>query len=154
LLALDAVVALHGNDGPNETPLEAFFQSRETLPPDSIVTSVSFRKPAANALRFLKVSRVKPKGASVLSIAAVLDINDGVVSAARIAFGAMANTPIRAHAFERSLIGTALTEHDLGLVLPVALGGTTPSSDAIASDWYRRAVLPVHLRRLLLAQAS
>jgi CO/xanthine dehydrogenase FAD-binding subunit len=32
----------------------------------------------------------------------------------------------------------------------VAADGTSPTDDAIASAWWRREILPVHLRRLLL----
>ena len=34
--------------------------------------------------------------------------------------------------------------------LAVAADGTSPTDDAIASAWWRREILPVHLRRLLL----
>jgi CO/xanthine dehydrogenase FAD-binding subunit len=32
----------------------------------------------------------------------------------------------------------------------VATDGTAPVDDAIASAWWRREILPVHLRRLLI----
>ena len=32
--------------------------------------------------------------------------------------------------------------------------GTSPATDALASTWYRREVLPVHLRRLLLGEGG
>jgi CO/xanthine dehydrogenase FAD-binding subunit len=34
----------------------------------------------------------------------------------------------------------------------VAIEGCTPLTDPQASNWYRLAVLPVHLKRLLSAQ--
>ena len=33
--------------------------------------------------------------------------------------------------------------------LAVAADGTAPADDAIASAWWRREIVPVHLRRLL-----
>src|SRR6185312_3177663 len=63
LLALDATVTIEGH----ETPVEAFLSSRDTT--NGIVTSVRFDLPKAESFRFLKVSRVRPKGVSVLSIA-------------------------------------------------------------------------------------
>ena len=38
--------------------------------------------------------------------------------------------------------------------LAVAADGTSPADDAIASAWWRREILPVHLRRLLLGAAQ
>jgi CO/xanthine dehydrogenase FAD-binding subunit len=101
--------------------------------------------------RFVKISRVKPNGAAVLSIAAVVSTTEGRVSAARVALGAMAGTPVRAHSLEEALKGAALIPHEIEQAVASAVADTSPSSDAIASEWYRKAVLPVHLRRLLSA---
>ena len=51
---------------------------------------------------------MKPKGISVLSIAAHLPMNGGRIAGARVAYGAMAPTPIRAKAVERALEGAQL----------------------------------------------
>jgi CO/xanthine dehydrogenase FAD-binding subunit len=146
LLALDAIVGT--DDG--ETPIETFLANRDGS--RAIVTSVSFTLPRADSFRFLKVSRVKPKGVSVLSIAAVLQqAPDGTVSSARIALGCMADRPMRAKAAEKALIGRSLTKDGIAPALAAASDGTSPITDPIASAWYRNEVLPVHLGRLLLA---
>jgi xanthine dehydrogenase small subunit len=150
LLALDAAISVEGTDGASEFSAEAFFGARDSLAAGSIVTAVTFRRPASGAFRYLKVSRVRPKGASVLSIAAVLSGAGDIVSAPRIAYGAMATTPIRAHGAENALTGAALTAETIERAVGIAAGETSPATDAIASGWYRKTVLPVHLRRLLL----
>jgi xanthine dehydrogenase small subunit len=153
LLALDAAVSLHGGYSAREMPLEEFLASRSRNP-GALVASVSVTRPAnPEAFRFRKVSRVRPKGVSVLSIAAHLPLASGRVSGARVAYGAMAPTPIRAKAVERALEGRTLDAAGIGSALAVAVEGTAPATDAIASDWYRREVAPVHLRRLLLGEA-
>ncbi|MBB6412145.1 FAD binding domain-containing protein [Mesorhizobium sangaii] len=145
LLALDATVGT--DDG--ETPIETFLAGRDTN--RAIVTSVAFALPKADGFRFLKVSRVKPKGVSVLSIAAVLELaGDGAVSSARIALGCMADRPMRAKAAEKALIGKSLTKDGIAPALAAGNEGTSPITDPIASAWYRNEVLPVHLGRLLL----
>jgi CO/xanthine dehydrogenase FAD-binding subunit len=149
LLVLDAVVSLEGPEGFRELDLETFFRSRTQLARGSIVTAVHFRRPMPDDFRFHKISRVKPNGAAVLSIAAVVSMTEGRVSAARVAFGAMAKTPVRAHSLEAALKGAALMPHEIERAVASAVLDTSPSSDAIASEWYRKAVLPVHLRRLL-----
>ena len=88
---------------------------------------------------------MKPKGISVLSIAAHLPINGGRIAGARVAYGAMAPTPIRAKSVERALEGRALDESGIASAVAVAAEGTTPATDAIASAWYRREMVAVHL---------
>jgi CO/xanthine dehydrogenase FAD-binding subunit len=145
LTALDAIVEM----GSSSMPIEQFLAGREKQ--KGIVTAVRFRLPAADSFRFLKVSRVKPKGVSVLSIAAVLEIaGDGVVKSARIGLGAMADRPLRAKAAEAALVGAKLTEDGVAKAVAAIGEGTSPITDPIASAWYRAQVLPVHFRRLLL----
>jgi CO/xanthine dehydrogenase FAD-binding subunit len=146
LLALDAHVSIGGG----ERPIEAFLSERGGIHAGAIVTAVSFAIPGNDDFRFLKVSRVKPKGVSVLSIAAVLKEEGGIISSARIAYGCMADRPIRAKAAEAALIGRERTKEGIAPALAAALEGTAAVTDAIASAWYRSEVLPVHLRRLLL----
>lgn len=152
LLALDAAVSIQGGYGPRETPLEELLAGRERGP-GGIVASVSLNRPAsAGALRFVKVSRTRFKGIALLTIAAYLPLAGERVAGARVAYGAMAPTPIRARAVERALEGRPLDAAGIGPALAVATEGTAPATDAIASEWYRREILPVHLRRLLLGR--
>jgi xanthine dehydrogenase small subunit len=67
----------------------------------------------------------------------------------RVAYGAMAPTPIRARGVERALEGKSLDAGAIQAAKQAALEGCRPATDAIASEWYRREVLPVHLGRLL-----
>jgi CO/xanthine dehydrogenase FAD-binding subunit len=151
LLALDATVLLAGY-GQRELPLEELLARRERGV--SLVSVVSFKRPAPEAFRFSKVTRVHPKGISVLSIAAQLPVASGRISGARIAYGAMARTPVRAKTAERALEGRSLDAAGIAPSLAVAADGTSPADDAIASAWWRREILPVHLRRLLLGAAQ
>jgi xanthine dehydrogenase small subunit len=148
LLALDATVMFAGGLSQRELPLDEFLGRRERG--SSLVSGLAFKRPAADTFRFAKVTRVHPKGISVLSIAAQLPLASGRVTGARIAYGAMGQTPIRAKAAERALEGRALDIAGIAPALAVAVDGTSPADDAIASAWWRREILPVHLRRLLL----
>jgi CO/xanthine dehydrogenase FAD-binding subunit len=151
LLALDATVLLAGGFGQRELALEELLHRRERG--SSLVSGVAFKRPAADSFRFAKVTRVHPKGISVLSIAAQLPLASGRVTGARIAYGAMGQTPLRAKAAERALEGRTLDAAGIAPALAVAADGTSPVDDAIASAWWRREILPVHLRRLLLGAA-
>jgi CO/xanthine dehydrogenase FAD-binding subunit len=144
LLALDATV--HTTSG--DLAIEEFLAGREGS--HAVVSSISFSVPPAEKFRFVKVARVKPKGVSVLSIAAVIDAEAGRVNRARIGLGCMADRPLRAKAAEEALVGATLTEEGVAKAVAAVGEGTKPITDAIASAWYRSEVLPVHFRRLLL----
>lgn len=142
LLALGATI--HTTDG--KQAVDEFLSARD----GKIVSAVSFAVPAAGKFRFVKVSRIKPKGVSVLSICAVIDAEGGKVSSARIALGCMADRPIRAGAAEKALVGATLTDEGVARAVAAIGEGIRPATDAVASSWYRGEVLPVHFRRLLL----
>jgi len=148
LLALGAEATVEDLDGTRTLDLEAFL-GRKDRATQGIVRDVRFTLPPPGAFRFTKVIRRKPHGASVLSIAAVLPLRQGKVSMARIAYGAMAETPIRARAVEAALDGKPLDRTTIAAAARVAADGCAPLSDPQASDWYRLNVLPVHLARLL-----
>jgi CO/xanthine dehydrogenase FAD-binding subunit len=149
LLALDATVRMA--DG-REQPIEQFLAQRDAE--RGLVAAVAIARPGASDFKFAKVSRIKPKGLSVLSIAAWLPRQGGRISNVRIAFGAMGPTPLRAKAAEQALEGASLDEQGIAGALAAATNGLEPADDAIASAWYRREVAPVHLKRLLLSERA
>jgi xanthine dehydrogenase small subunit len=152
LLALGAAVSVQSAYGARDVALEDFLLSRDRNA-GHLALAVSFERPAdADAFRWRKASRVKPKGAAVVSIAAHLPNMGGRVANARVAYGAMAPTAIRAKAVERALEGRMLDEAGVASAVAAAAEGTSPMTDAIASAWYRREVVGVHLRRLLLGR--
>jgi CO/xanthine dehydrogenase FAD-binding subunit len=148
LLALGATI--HFADG--EMGIDAFIAGRDGVTAArGIVVAISFDIPASERFRFLKISRVKPKGVSVLTIAAAIGTDPGgKIKDARIALGCMADRPVRAKAAEQALVGSDLTESGVAKAVSVIGEGTTPITDPIASAWYRAEVLPVHFRRLML----
>lgn len=145
LLAIGASVNLAGR---TQAPvaIDDFLRDRERHR-SRIVESVTVERPTdPNAFRWLKVSRIKPKGVAVMSLAAYLPRN----GAPRIAYGNMGAQPVRAEAVERALGRDSLTEQGIQSALAVATEGLNPPTDGLASEWYRREVAPIHLRRLLL----
>jgi len=98
-----------------------------------LVTSISFTVP--EHWYYTKAMRRKQNSASIVTVA-----SDGV----RIALGGVAREPVRAHAAEAKL-----AEGDIDGAAEAALEAADPFDDAYASAWYRRRVLPVHVRRAL-----
>ena len=151
LLALDAVV--EWADGRSEN-LEQFLSKRDAA--TGVVSAVTIPRVSNGELRFAKVTRTRPKGVSLMSIAVRLAASSG--DSPRIAFGAMGPTPLRAKAAESALAaaqaaeraGGRLTQQSAQAASQVCLQGLSPIDDSLASSWYRSEVAPVHLRRLLL----
>src|SRR6478735_7668465 len=72
LLALDAVVSVQGGFGVRDVPIDEFLQARERQS-GALVLAVSCARPAsADAFRYRKIARIKPKGGSVITLAAHL----------------------------------------------------------------------------------
>ncbi|WP_426440738.1 FAD binding domain-containing protein [Bradyrhizobium genosp. P] len=152
MLALDAVVSVQGGLGSREVPIEEFLQSRDRQA-GTLVLAISFAKPGnAEAFRYRKIARIKPKGGAVITLAAYLPVNGSRIVGARVALGSMAPTPIRARAAERALEGRPLDASTINAAAAAAVEGTSPSDSAIASAWYRREIVSVHLNRLLSGQ--
>jgi xanthine dehydrogenase YagS FAD-binding subunit len=76
------------------------------LPPGALITGVTLpAAPVAARSRYRKVRERASYAFAIGSIAAALDVRDGVVREVRLAFGAVASRPWRARAAERALTG-------------------------------------------------
>ena len=98
-----------------------------------LLTGVSFKAP--ERWFYTKAMRRKQNSASIVTVA-----SDGV----RIALGGVAPEPVRAYAAEE-----ALAAGDIEAAAQLSVEAADPFDDAFASAWYRRRVLPVHVRRTL-----
>ncbi|MCX4431906.1 FAD binding domain-containing protein [Streptomyces mirabilis] len=113
LTAFDAVVSYETADGPGELPLAEFYlpvgdtpHLETALPPGALITGVTLpTAPVAARSRYRKVRERASYAFAIGSIAAALDVHDGVVREVRLAFGAVASRPWRARAAERALTG-------------------------------------------------
>ncbi|MER5797924.1 FAD binding domain-containing protein [Streptomyces mirabilis] len=113
LSAFDAVVSYETADGPGELPLAEFYlpvgdtpHLETALPPGALITGVTLpAAPVAARSRYRKVRERASYAFAIGSIAAALDVHDGVVREVRLAFGAVASRPWRARTAERALTG-------------------------------------------------
>jgi len=149
LLALNGQVKMASSQ---EQDLAQFLSNRRQV--NDLVASVSIARPAPQDFKWKKVSRVKPKGVSVMSIAAWLPQSGGRISQARIAFGAMGETPLLATSAQAALEGQSLDAQSVAQACTALRSDFQPPDDALASSWYRSEVAPVHLRRLLLNEEA
>ncbi|MFB7507407.1 FAD binding domain-containing protein [Streptomyces broussonetiae] len=139
LTAFDAVVHFQTADGPGQLPLAEFYlpvgdtPHRETsLPAGALITGVTLPPaPVAVNSRYRKVRERASYAFAIGSLAAALDVRDGVVRDARLAFGAVASRPWRAAAAERVLVGApagretyaAAADAELAAARPLAHNG-------------------------------
>ena len=147
LLALDATVMFAGGFGQREVPLEEFLAQPR---PQRHAWSRASRSAARRADVPLPQGNARPAqrhlGAVDRRPAAA---SGGRVTGARIAYGAMAKTPMRAKAAERALEGRALDAAGVAPALAVAAEGTAPATTPSPAPGGAAKSLAVHLRRLL-----
>jgi len=117
LTAFDAVVSYETAEGPGELALTEFYlpvgdtpHLETALPPGALITAVTLPpNPVAANSRYRKVRERASYAFAIGSLAAALDVEDGVVRDVRLALGAVASRPWRAREIERLLTGGPAT---------------------------------------------
>ncbi|QHF27752.1 xanthine dehydrogenase small subunit [Pseudomonas sp. R32] len=140
LIALDAQIVLRKGENTRTLALEDYFiDYRITARQDSefIEKIVVPRARADWAFRAYKVSKRLDDDISAVCAAFNLRISNGVVEAARIAFGGMAAIPKRARACEAALVGKAWNQASIERACQALAEDFTPLSDFRASKEYR-----------------
>jgi xanthine dehydrogenase YagS FAD-binding subunit len=120
LAALDAVVQVEGPQGPRSIPFAEFHrlpgetpQVDTNLRRDEVITAIDLPATAnafADHSYYLKVRDRASYGFALVSVAAALDIRDGVIQEARVAMGGVAHKPWRATKAESELKGQRADE--------------------------------------------
>ncbi len=144
LLALDASVTLAGAAGSRVVALRDFFTGyRATAAaPGELLIDVRVPRDQPAVQRFYKVSKRVLDDISTVAAAFAIDVAaDGRVARARIAYGGIAATPIRATALEQALTGQPWTPETAAALRSVADGVGTPMTDLRGSAGYRRAMI-------------
>ncbi|QNS07653.1 FAD binding domain-containing protein [Streptomyces xanthii] len=134
LAAFDAVVTYETADGPGELPLADFYRPvgdtphlETALPAGALVTGLVLPPaPVAARSRYRKVRERASYAFAIGSAAAALEVRDGVVQDARLAFGAVASRPWRARAAEQVLIGAPATGETFAAAADAELSAARP----------------------------
>lgn len=156
LLALDAEVVLASRRGRRTVPLDGFFTAyRETaLAPGELLVSVRIPRPFPALSRFFKVSKRVLDDISTVAAAFAFDLDGDVVTRARLAYGGVAATPLRAKDAEAALVGRPLTPQTVAEVRPLLEACFTPIGDHRGSAAYRKAMVGALLDKLVHEEAS
>ncbi|MCP3805347.1 xanthine dehydrogenase family protein subunit M [Allokutzneria sp. A3M-2-11 16] len=117
LAALDAIVELRSSRGTRRVPLVDFHRMpgdtpeiETVLADDELITAVELPPPPSGVSRYRKVRDRASYAFALVSVAAALDVQDGVVSSIRLALGGVGTKPWRAYQAERALLGAPATE--------------------------------------------
>lgn len=157
LLALDAAVEVSSRDGQRAIPLADFFTGyrKTVLEHGEVVSAVRIPKPLPNLQRFFKVSKRILDDISTVAAGFGLWTDDaGIVTKARLAYGGVAATPVRALDAENALVGQPFDAAAVARVRPLLENAFTPISDHRGSAAYRRAMVPRLIEKLEAERAE
>jgi len=151
LLVLDATLAIASARGTRELAVREFFLDvkKSALAPGEVVTGVEI-PPARRGTRaaFLKKQRIRGHDLAILNMAGSYDVESGNL---KIAIGSCSRTPVLLPSLGEPVEATASVDELVARLDAIAQEAVSPISDLRASADYRRAMIPVFLRRLLEA---
>ncbi|GFM95446.1 FAD-binding molybdopterin dehydrogenase [Streptomyces fulvorobeus] len=134
LAALDATVQLHGPEGERTVPVTDFHRLPGDNPdqdtavrPGELITEVTLPPVTQTTVSLYRKARDRASYAFALaSVAVVLDVRDGKVEQAALAFGGLAHRPWRARAAEELLRGAPATPGTFVRAVRAELGAARP----------------------------
>ncbi len=137
LAALDAVVHLDGPQGPRALPLVDLHrlpggspEIETELRPGELITAVEIPPlPFAARSSYRKVRDRASYAFALVSVAAALDVQDGVVRDVRLALGGVAHKPWRAFRAEAALRGAPATAESFRRAAEAELDAAVPLRD-------------------------
>ena len=99
--------------------------------------------------RFRKFGRRQANTATIVTVAAQINVVDRVVNGARIALGGAEQVAIRSYAAEAVLNNAPISQEIVAEAAAAAAKASNPITDAVASEWYRRQMIEVQLKQTL-----
>jgi xanthine dehydrogenase YagS FAD-binding subunit len=137
LTALDARIVVQGVDGERVVDIDDFYrlpgdapERDNTVARDEIVTAIEIPAPAAGTVStYRKVRDRQSYAFAIASVAATLDVEDGIVRGVSIALGGVAHKPWRARTAEHALLGAAADEASFRRAIALELDAAEPLRD-------------------------
>lgn len=153
LVALEAMMRVRGPKGERTFPVEELFrlpdetpQLEHNLRPGELIVEISVPlSPRGARARYLKIRDRASYEFALVSTAAVLAQENGVVTYARIAVGGVATRPWRLRKCEAALIGKRLDRTTFEQAAQFALDGARP----LEHNHYKASLLPKTIVRAL-----
>jgi len=133
-------------------PLPEFFvgPGKTRLAPAELLSAVRLPIPPKGFVaRFHKFGTRPALDISAISIGIGGVLKDGIFSQVRVAFGAVAPTPVCGSATQEALEGKKLDAATIAAAAKIAQDEVHPISDVRASAWYRKEMIHNMTRRIL-----
>jgi CO/xanthine dehydrogenase FAD-binding subunit len=157
LRALDAELILTSLKGERRLTLESFHTGVRTtlLRPGELVTGISLRKMRSGERGvFVKLGNRRAQAISVIHLTALLDIEDGLVTAARLLAGSVAPVIVELSSAVEYLVGKPLSPEVIKEAARRSGADVSPIADIRATAEYRAETMPIVVARALEALAG
>lgn len=147
LTALGATLTVEGLKGKRSLPVEELYTPLgNVLAPAEMVTAIYIPKPSFAAREsFLKFTLRKPIDFAIVSVASLLNLEQGTCSEARLVLGAVAYAPLRAFKAEEFLKGKKLDPEAAAEAAELALEGAKP----LSKNAYKLEIAKTLLKRAI-----
>lgn len=153
LVALDATMRVRGPQGERTFPVEELYRLpgdtphlEHTLLPGELIVDLRVPGgPYARRARYLKVRDRASYEFALVSTAAALDIDGGVIRDVRLAAGGVGTRPWRMRASEQALKGQAPTRENFAAAAQLSVDGAKP----LSGNGYKLDLLPRTMARVL-----
>ncbi len=148
LLVADAQVDIASAYGERTVPIDKLFTGpgQTVLAPGEIITRFRLPSPASGS-HYIKHKIREVMDLAFIGVAASVNLDNGVITDARIGLAAVAPTPIRATEAEDLLKGNELTAELLTQAGEAAAAAASPISDLRCSAEHRSEMVDVLTRR-------
>jgi len=156
LIALGASVTLRSRSGSRALPVQEVFAGpkRNGLRPGEIISSVELPANGDIQSSWTRAAVRNENVLSAVSVAVASSIEDGRFGPSRVALGAVAPTSILAEKASGAMTGSRATAEQADRVAALAAEDSRPISDIRASAHYRRHLVQVLTRRLIIQLIS
>ncbi len=143
LLSLDAEVTLAGPAGERTVPLAEFFTAyrKTVLAADEIVLAILIPRRRARFTESYKVSKRRELDIAIVAAGFAIDVEAGLVTHARLAYGGVGPTPVRARKTEAYLLGKPWTAETIEGARPILASEFTPIDDVRSGVAFRQGLI-------------
>lgn len=153
LMAMGGRIKARSVRGEREIPLRGFFRGfyETSLERDEVLTEVIVPERSANTgSAYIKFVTRSSEDRPCVGVAAVVETNpDGTCTDLRLVVGAVAEVPQEIESAEAMARGKRLTDALIEEIGRAYASGIQPISDLRGSEWYRREITSVLIRRAL-----
>lgn len=153
LVAMRARVKANSVRGEREIPLTELFRGfyETSLAPDEVLTELIIPDPSPTTRSaYIRYTTRSSEDRPCVGLAAVVDMEpDGICKDMRVVAGAVASTPQEVASAEVLARGQRLTDKLIEEIADAYSSEIDPISDMRGSDWYRKQVIRVFVRRTI-----